>query len=146
MHQLSDFPGGHSLEFLSLPNQNLVIEDLSFMLNRHRAPASLSLACRALKSFCVRLPEPRRTRIVEDFAATTPDDIDAWLQAVYEQGQAPISIKTNLSGIRRFFDFFYARGDFSQQPVRRFRRHIMVPHTLPRPIPPDDVVESAVPC
>ena len=140
MHQLSDFPSGRQLEFLSSANQTLVIEYLSSMQSRHRSPATISLACRALKSFCARMPQPRRARIVNDFTTTTPDDIDAWLQAVYDAALAPLTIKNNLGGIRRFFDFFYARGDFEQQPVRRRRHDVIVPQTLPRPIPADHVV------
>ncbi len=140
MHQLSDFPHGHLLEFLSAHNQGRVIEYLTFMHIRHRAPSSLSLACRSLKSFCVRLPPHRQALVVADFSATTPDDIDAWLHAVYEQGLAPTTIKMTLCGLRRFFDFFSARDACPQQPVRRFRHDVVVPHTLPRPIPPGDVV------
>jgi len=73
---LQHFPHGHLLHFLSLTNQASVAAYLTLLQARQYAPRSLEQILSSLKSFCLVLPERQRQRIVQDFAHTTPEDID----------------------------------------------------------------------
>ena len=140
MSELSELPRGHLLLFLSPPNQQRLASYLSLLQARQYAPSTLGSIAGSLKSFCRLLPDSRRTRIIHDFAATTPEDVDAYLQAACEHGLAPSTISGHLVALRCFFTFLLEEGDLSRQPVRRHRHDILVPQTLPRPMANEDVV------
>lgn len=140
MSELSQLPRGHLLLFLSPHNQHRLAAYLSLLQARQYAPNTLGNITGNLKSFCLLLPKPRRDRIANDFAATTPEDIDAYMQAASDHGLAPSTISNALGMIRSFFTFLLEEGDLSYQPVRRHRHQVLVPQTLPRPMAQEDVV------
>ena len=141
MKEPKHFPYGHLLPFLSPHNKTLVANYLTLLQARQYAPNTLAAIAGTLKSFCLLLPQPRRDCIIDDFAHTTADDIDAYMQAACELGRAPSTISGALVTIRCFFAFLLEEGHLQRQPVRRHRHQIIVPQTLPRPMPQDDVVK-----
>lgn len=140
MSELSQLPRGHLLHFLSPHNQQLLATYLSRLQARQYAPSTLGSIAGSLKSFCLLLPEPRRARVVHNFATTTPEDVAAYLQAAADHGLAPSTISNNVVALRCFFTFLLEAGDLSRQPVRRHRHQVFVPQTLPRPMANEDVV------
>ena len=76
MSDLHNLPHGHLLHFLSPTNQDRVAAYLTLLRARQYAPSSLEQIITALKSFCLLLPETQRQHIIQDFAHTTPEDVD----------------------------------------------------------------------
>jgi hypothetical protein len=76
---LHNLPHGPLLHFLSPTHQDRVAAYLTLLRARQYAPSSLEHIITASKSFCLLLPETLRQPIVQDFAHTTPEHVDAWL-------------------------------------------------------------------
>lgn len=140
MSEPKHFPYGHLLPFLSPHNKELVANYLTLLQARQYAPDTLRAIASTLKSFCQLLPPARRDLIIADFAATSSEDIDAYLQAVTDNGLAPLTISLALVKLRCFFTFLLEDGYLQRQPVRRHRHQVIVPQTLPRPMTTEDVV------
>jgi site-specific recombinase XerD len=118
----------------------MVANYLTLLQARQYAPSTLGAIAGTLKSFCLLLPQPRRDRIIDNFALVTSEDIDAYLQAAADQGLAPATINIALVKLRCFFTFLLEDGYLHRQPVRRHRHQVLVPQTLPRPMAQQDVV------
>ena len=96
MSDLQHLPHGHLLHFLSPTNQASVAAYLTLLQARQYAPRSLEQIISSIKSFCLLLPEHQRQRIVQDFAHTTPEDVDVWLDMASVHGLAPATRATRL--------------------------------------------------
>jgi len=140
MKEPQHLPYGHLLHFLSPRNKQMVANYLTLLQARQYAPSTLGAIAGTLKSFCLLLPQPRRDRIIDNFALVTSEDIDAYLQAAADQGLAPATISIALVKLRCFFTFLLEDGYLHRQPVRRHRHQVLVPQTLPRPMAQQDVV------
>ena len=60
---------------------------------------------RALKSFAVLMPAARQAVLYQDLTQTTPADIDAWIEASFQQQLAPGTIETRLRVVHGVFVF-----------------------------------------
>ncbi len=140
MSDLHRLPLGHLLDFLSPTNQDHVAAYLTLLQARQYAPKSLESIITALKSFCLLLPDARRQRIIADVAQTTPDDVDAWLDAAAAHGLAPATRATRLRVLGGFFAFLGEHGYLPRHPIQRRRHAVTVPHRLPRPMTDEDLV------
>jgi site-specific recombinase XerD len=135
-----EFPQLQRLPFFSPANQGLVADYLAHLRARHYAPAMQEGTIRALKSFSVLMPEARRIALYQDLTQTSPDDIDAWIEASFRQRLAPGTIATRLRVVQGFFAFLRDQGYVAQSPIRLPRHRILVPQALPRPMAEDEVV------
>ena len=135
-----EFPQLQRLPFFSPANQGIVAAYLAHLRARHYAPAMQEGTIRALKSFAVLMPEARRIALYQDLTQTSPDDIDAWIEASFQQRLAPGTIATRLRVVQGFFAFLRDQGYITQSPIRLPRHHILVPQDLPRPMAEDEVV------
>jgi len=136
---LHNLPHGHLLHFLSPANQDRVAAYLTLLRARQYAPSSLELIITALKSFCLLLPEALRRPIIQDFASTTPEHIDAWLDRASSQGLAPATRATRLRVLWGFFTFLHEQGHLPRHPIHRHRHAVTVPQHLPRPMAEEDL-------
>jgi integrase/recombinase XerD len=137
---LHNLPHGHLLHFLSSTNQDRVAAYLTLLQARQYAPSSLEQIITSIKSFCLLLPEHQRQRMVQDFAHTTPEDVDIWLDIAAGHGLAPATLATRLRILWGFFTYLTEQGYLPQQPIRRHRHAVTVPQHLPRPMADEDVV------
>ena len=133
-------PHGSRLQFLSPRNQKSLRAYLTLLQARQYAPSSIDAMVTSIKSLYQLLPETRRRKIAQDFAALTPEDIDTWIDAASTHGLAPSTIMGRLRLLRRFFEFLMEQGHLLRQPIRRHRHEVTVPQYLPHPIPDDDLV------
>jgi site-specific recombinase XerD len=140
MSDLTHLPYGSRLLFLGPLSQDHVAAYLTLQQARVSSPRSLEIIVTAIQSFCRLLPEEPRQRLSRDLACTTPDDIDAWLDAAEQKGFAPTTRAIRISSLRRFFDFLIDQGHLSHQPVRQRRHQITLPQRLPRPMADADLV------
>jgi site-specific recombinase XerD len=140
MSKLHHLPHGHLLGFLSPTNQDRIAAYLMLLQARQYAPSSLEQIITALKSFCLLLPEARQGPIGQDFAHTTPEDVDAWLDAAASPWLAPGTLATRLRVLGGFFAFLHEQGHLLCHPIRRHRHDVTVPQRLPRPMTDDDLV------
>ena len=140
MSDLQHLPHGHLLHFLSPTNQASVAAYLTLLQARQYAPRSLEQIISSLQSFCRLLPERQRQRIVQDFAHTTPEDIDVWLEVASVHGLAPGTRATRLRVLGGFFAFLIGQGSLPQHPICRHRHEVTVPQYLPRPMADEDLV------
>jgi site-specific recombinase XerD len=95
---------------------------------------------RALKSFAVLMPKVRQAILYEALTQTTPADIDAWIEASFQQRLTPGTIETRLRVVQGVFTFWRDQGHVAQSPIRRPRHQLLVPQGLPRPMGEDEVV------
>ena len=137
---LQEFPQLSRLPFFSPQNQGLIADYLAHLRARHYAPSMQEAAIRALKSFAVLMPEARQAVLYQDLTQTTSADIDAWIEASFQQQLAPGTIETRLRVVHGVFVFWRDQGAVAQSPIRRPRHQILVPEELPRPMAEDEVV------
>jgi site-specific recombinase XerD len=140
MDRLHHLPQLRRLYGLSQHNQELVTAYLKHLQARHYAPTTLQTTIDGLNSFCRLVPAGRQPHLSQDLASTTADDIEAWLYAAHQAGRAPSTINTLLKCLHRFFAFLQDHGWITQQPVIWHRHQVLVPHTLPKPIPENDLL------
>jgi site-specific recombinase XerD len=140
MDRLHTLPQLRRLHVLGQHNQELVTAYLKHLQVRQYAPATLQTTIDALNSFCRRVPLPRQPRLSQTLASTTADDIEAWLQAAHDAGLAPSTLQTILKCLYRFFAFLQDHGRIPQQPIQWRRHQVVVPQTLPKPLPEDDLL------
>ena len=114
---------------------------LTTLKARHYAPKTIQATIGTLKAFCVRLPPAHQPRICWDITQTTADDIDTWLDAAHHQGLAPSTINNILNVMHRFFAFLHERGLVTQQPIHWRRHQVIVPHSLPKPMHEEDLIQ-----
>lgn len=124
MIDLEQLPYRSWLRSLSATNQDHIAAYLTLQQARLRSPRTIELILTALKSFCTLVPKEPRHRLAQDVSHTTPEDIDAWLDAASQQGLAPATCATRLHLLKRFFDFLTEHGHLSQQPILPRRHHI----------------------
>ena len=111
MQRLQPTPGRHAfpqlrrLHFFGPHNQRLIVDYLTHLRVRHYAPSTQEGTLRALKSFAVLMPEARRAALYQDLTQTTPADIDAWIEAAFQQPLAPATIATCRRGMQSFLSF-----------------------------------------
>jgi site-specific recombinase XerC len=67
--------------------------------------------------------------------------VEAWLLAAHRKGLAPSPINHLLSVMPRFFGFLHERGLVTQPPIHGRRHQVIVPQSLPKPMPEDDLVQ-----
>jgi site-specific recombinase XerD len=134
MNRLQNIPHLRRLPFLRRLNRRLVIEYLRFLNARQYSPKTLQATVGMLTTFCMLLPTAQQARICRDFTCTTPDDIDAWLDAAHHKGLAPSTLNNILNALHRFFVFLQERGYLTQLPINRRRYQVLVPQTLPKPM------------
>ena len=137
---LQEFPQLRRLPFFSAQNQGFIADYLAHLRARHDAPSMQEAALRALKSFAVLMPKVRQAILYEDLTQTTPADIDAWIEASFQQRLAPGTIETRLRVVQGVFTFWRDQGHVAQSPIRRPRHQLLVPQGLPRPMGEDEVV------
>jgi len=137
---LQEFPQLQRLAMFGPTNHGLIADYLAHLRARHYAPSVQEGTLRALKSFAVLMPEPRRATLYADLTRTTPTDIDAWIEASFRQQLAPSTVATRLRVVQGFFGFLREQGYITQSPLRYPRHHILVPQDLPRPMAEDEVV------
>jgi site-specific recombinase XerD len=137
---LQEFPQLQRLAMFGPTNHGLIADYLAHLRARHYAPSVQEGTLRALKSFAVLMPEPRRAALYADLTRTTPTDIDAWIAASFCQQLAPSTVATRLRVVQGFFGFLREQGYITQSPLRYPRHHILVPQDLPRPMAEDEVV------
>ncbi len=140
MDRLQNLPQLKRLHFLGQHNQEVVAAYLKHLQARQYAPATLQTTIDGLNSFCRLVPAPRQLHLYQDLASTTADDIEAWLHAAHHAGRAPSTINTILKCLHRFFAFLQDHGRMPQQPLNWRRHQVLVPHTLPKPVPEDDLL------
>jgi len=70
------------------------------------------------------MPEARRAALYQDLTQTTPADIDAWIEAAFQQPLAPATIATCRRGMQSCCVFLRDQGVLAQSPIQ-----------LPRPRP-----------
>jgi site-specific recombinase XerD len=131
-------------EFRRLPvlgpySQRLVTEYLAFLTARHYAPATIQTTIDTIKSFCILVPAARHPALSQDLTRTTPEDVDAWLQAAYAKGLAPSTINNIVGALHRFFAFLHEQGKMPQQPIHWRRHRVLAPQPLPRPVLEEDL-------
>jgi len=97
------FPQLRRLHFFSPHNQRLIADYLTHLRVRHYAPSTQEGTLRALKCFAVLMPEARQAILYQDLTQTTPADIDAWIEAAFQQSLAPATIATCRRGMQSFF-------------------------------------------
>jgi len=137
---LQEFPQLRRLPFFSAQNQGFIADYLAHLRARYYAPSMQEATLRALKSFAVLMPKVRQAVLYEDLTQTTPTDIDAWIDASFQQRLAPGTIETRLRVVQGVFTFWRDQGHVAQSPIRRPRHQILVPQDLPRPMAEDEVV------
>ncbi|MBI3328010.1 MAG: tyrosine-type recombinase/integrase [Nitrospinae bacterium] len=140
MDRLHPLPQLRRLHVFGQHNQELVTAYLKHLQTRQYAPTTLQTTIDALNSFCRRVPLSRQPRLSQTLASTTAEDIEAWLQAAHHAGLAPSTIHTILKCLHRFFAFLQDHGRIAQQPIQWRRHQVLVPQTLPRPMPADDLL------
>ena len=86
---LQEFPQLRRLPFFSAQNQGFIADYLAHLRARYYAPSMQEATLRALKSFAVLMPKVRQAVLYEDLTQTTPADIDAWIEASFQQQLAP---------------------------------------------------------
>jgi len=136
---LQHLPHGHLLHFLSATNHDRVAAYLTLLQARQYAPRSREQIISSIKSFCLLLPERQRQRIVQDFAHTTPEDVDVWLDVASRHGLAPATRATRLRVLWGFFTFLHEQGHLPHHPIRRHRHAVTIPQRLPRPMADEDL-------
>ena len=111
MQRLQPTPGRHAfpqlrrLHFFSPHNQRLIADYLTHLRVRHYASSTQEGTLRALKCFAVLMPEARQAILYQDLTQTTPADIDAWIEAAFQQPLAPATIATCRRGMQSFLSF-----------------------------------------
>lgn len=140
MDRLHNLPQLRRLHFLGQHNQELVTAYLKHLQARQYAPATLQTTIDGLNSFCRLVPACRQPHLYQDLASTTADDVEAWLHAAHHAGRAPSTIHTILKCLHRFFAFLQDHGRMTQHPINWRRHQVLVPHTLPKPMPEDDLL------
>jgi integrase/recombinase XerD len=140
MDRLHHLPQLRRLHFWGQHNQELVTAYLKHLQARQYAPTTLQTTIDALNSFCRLVPAPRQPQLYQDLASTTADDVEVWLHAAHQAGRAPSTINTILKCLHRFFAFLQDHGWITQQPINWRRHQVLVPHTLPKPMPEDDLL------
>jgi integrase/recombinase XerD len=140
MDRLHHLPRLRRWHFGGQHNQELVTAYLKHLQARQYAPTTLQITIDALNSFCRLVPAPRQSQLCQDLASTTADDVEAWLDAAHQAGRAPSTINTILKCLHRFFAFLQDHGWITQQPINWRRHQVLVPHTLPKPMPEDDLL------
>jgi site-specific recombinase XerD len=141
MKRLHNLPHLRRLGFLPQRSQELVAAYLTHLQARQYAPTTIQTTIDAIKNFCVRVPSSRQPRLYQDLAQTTPDDVDAWLHATHRQGLAPSTINHFLTVLHRFFTFLQEQGTITQSPISWRRHQVLVPHTLPKPLAEEDLIQ-----
>ncbi len=134
------FPQLRRLHFFSPHNQRLIADYLTHLRVRHYAPSTQEGTLRALKCFAVLMPEARQAILYQDLTQTTPADIDAWIEAAFQQSLAPATIATCRRGMQSFFIFLRDQGVLAQSPIQLPRHQVLVPMRLPRPMAEAEVV------
>jgi integrase/recombinase XerD len=137
---LGAFPQLRRWHFFSPHNQALVAAYLAPLRARHSASSTQDNTLRALKRFAMLMPEARRAALYQDLTQTTPADIDAWIEAAFQQPLAPATIVTCRRGLQSFFVFLRDQGVLAQSPIQLPRHQILVPMQLPRPMAEAEVV------
>jgi site-specific recombinase XerD len=118
----------------------LIADYLTHLRVRHYAPSTQEGTLRALKCFAVLMPEARQAILYQDLTQTTPADIDAWIEAAFQQSLAPATIATCRRGMQSFFSFLRDQGVLAQSPIQLPRHQVLVPMRLPRPMAEAEVV------
>ena len=146
MQRLQPTPVQHALpqlrrlHFFSPHNQRLIADYLAHLRARHYASSTQEGALRALKCFAVLMPEARRATLYQDLTQTTPADIDAWIEAAFQQPLAPATIATCRRCMQSFFVFLRDQGALAQSPIQLPRHQILLPMQLPRAMAEAEVV------
>jgi len=138
--RLQEFPQLDRLPFFSAQTHSLLADYLAHLRARHYAPSMQEATIRALKSFAVLMPEARQAILYQDLTQTTPVDIDAWIEASFQQRLAPGTIETRLRVMQGVFAYWRDQGYMAQSPIRHPRHQVLVPQDLPRPMAEDEVV------
>lgn len=120
-------------------NQQL-ISYLSLLHARHFARGTLKALLVVIKRFLVNLSEPRRAAVADNFAHTTPSDVDAFIDSALSNGLSPATINVSLSMLKEFFDFLCEAEQMQRQPIIRRRHRLFAPTTLPKPMPEADLI------
>ena len=110
------FPQLRRLHFFSADNQRLITDYLAHLRARHYASSTQEGALGALKCFAVLMPKARRAILYQDLTQTTPADIDAWIEAAFQQPLAPATIGNCRRGMQRFFVYLCEQGVLAQDP------------------------------
>lgn len=134
------FPQLRRLHLFSPHNQRLIADYLTHLRVRHYAPSTQEGTLRALKSFAVLMPETRRAALYQDLTQATPADIDAWIEAAFQQPLAPATIATCRRGMQSFFVFLRDQGVLAQSPIQLPRHQVLIPMQRPRPMAEAEVV------
>jgi integrase/recombinase XerD len=139
MERRQNVPDLRRLPFLGPHSQQLVTAYLAFLTARHYARSTIQTTIDTLKSFCVLVPATRRPCLLQDLTRTTPEDVDAWLQAAHHKGLAPSTINNIVGALHRFFAFLCEQGWLSQSPIDWRRHRVLAPQPLPKPIAEEDL-------
>jgi integrase/recombinase XerD len=134
------FPQLRRLYFFSAYNQRLLTDYLAHLRARHYASSTQEGALGALTCFAVLMPKARRAILYQDLTQTTPADIDAWIEAAFQQPLAPATIVTCRRGMQSFFVYLCDQGVLAQSPMQLPRHQILVPMQLPRAMAEAEVV------
>jgi integrase/recombinase XerD len=134
------FPQLRRLYFFSAYNQRLLTDYLAHLRARHYASSTQEGALGALTCFAVLMPKARRAILYQDLTQTTPADIDAWIEAAFQQPLAPATIVTCRRGMQSFFVYLCDQGVLAQSPIQLPRHQILVPMQLPRAMAEAEVV------
>jgi site-specific recombinase XerD len=137
---LQEFPQLSRLHFFSPQTQGVIADYFAHLRARHYTPAMQEGTIRALKSFAVLTPEARQAVLYADLTQTTPNDIDAWIEASFRHQLAPSTVATRLRLMQGFFAFLCDQGYMAQSPIRFPRHYILVPQGLPRPMAEEEVI------
>jgi len=122
----------------SAPNQQRILQYLTFLTARHYAATTLPAVVTTLHALRRHLPAARQQVVTDDLTQTTPQDIAVFVAASQAAGLAPSTINTKLGLLTAFFDYLYDQGEMAHQPVRH-RHRLPLPFLLPKPIPDADL-------
>ena len=88
----------------SAPNQQRILQYLTFLTARHYAATTLPAVVTTLHALRRHLPAARQQVVTDDLTQTTPQDIAVFVAASQAAGLAPSTINTKLGLLTAFFD------------------------------------------
>jgi hypothetical protein len=130
---LQEFPQLRRLPFFSAQNQGFIADYLAHLRARYYAPSMQEATLRALKSFAVLMPKVRQAVLYEDLTQTTPADIDAWIDASFQQRLAPGTIETRLRVVQGVLPSGVIRAMWPSHPFGVHAIRSWCPRTSPAP-------------
>jgi site-specific recombinase XerD len=128
------------LSFLHATSQPQVLRYLSLRQARHDAQGTVATVVTIIKTFCLSVPAPRQAMLHGNLAPATVQDVDGFIQTASAQGLSPATINTALSLLKACFDCLHEEGQMPHQPILRHRHRLVVPATLPKPMPEADLL------